>query len=359
MKNNSEQISLSINKKRWLKFKSMKRGYYSLILITILYGLSWILPILINNKAIIVSYNNQLYFPAFHDFSLIENRVYLGNEFGQDKVGQADYLNLKKQWEETNSQNWLIMPLYPHDPYSDINSGNKMYEAPFGPGGHILGTDDTGRDVFARLVYAFNISISFALILTILNYIIGISIGGAMGYFGGKFDLYFQRFLEIWGTLPMLFVIIIISSIVRPSFMLLIGIYLIVNWIGMTYLMRAEFYREKAKDYVAAAISMGQNNRTVIFKHILPNSLVPIITFFPFSIVAGIGSLISLDYLGFGMPPPTPSWGQMLDVGLQNISKWWMVFGPVGVEFLTLMLIVFIGEGIREAFDPKVYSRLR
>ena len=168
----------------------MKRGYYSLILITILYGLSWILPILVNNKALIVSYNNQLYFPAFHDFSLIENRLYRGSEFGQDKEGQADYLDLQKQWKETDSQNWLIMPLYPHDPYSDINSGNKMYEAPFGQGGHILGTDDTGRDVFARLVYAFNISISFALILTILNYIIGISIGGAMGYFdsNGQMD---------------------------------------------------------------------------------------------------------------------------------------------------------------------------
>ena len=128
---------------------------------------------------------------------------------------------------------------------------------------------------------------------------------------------------------------------------------------GMTYLMRAEFYREKAKDYVAAALSMGQSNTKIIFKHILPNSLVPVITFFPFAIVGYISALVGLDYLGFGLPPPTPSWGQMLSVGLQNMSKWWMVFAPVGIQFMTLLMVVFIGEGVREAFDPKVYSRLR
>ena len=192
-----------------------------------------------------------------------------------------------------------------------------------------------------------------------LNYAIGIAIGGTMGYYGGKFDLLFQRIIEIWGTLPMLFVIIIIASIIRPTFFLLIFIYIIVNWISMTYLMRAEFYREKAKDYVAAALSIGQSNAKVIFKHILPNSLVPVITYFPFAIVGYIASLVALDFLGFGLPPPTPSWGQMLGIGLQNISKWWMVFSPVGAEFFTLMLVVFIGEGVREAFDPKVYSRLR
>ena len=233
--------------------------------------------------------------------------------------------------------------------------GNKMYDPP-----SIklwLGTDNTGRDVFARLCYAFNISISFALVLTIINYIIGVLIGGAMGYFGGKFDLFFQRLIEIWSSLPMLFVIIILSSILKPSFLLLIGIYTLVNWISMTYLMRAEFYREKSRAYVAAALSMGQSNFKVMFKHILPNSLVPIITYFPFAVVAGITALVGLDYLGFGLSPPTPSWGQMWDVGLQNIRKWWLVVAPVTAQFLTLLCIVFIGEGVREAFDPKVYSR--
>ena len=218
---------------------------------------------------------------------------------------------------------------------------------------HWLGTDNTGRDVFARLCYAFNISISFGLILTVINYIVGIFIGGCMGYYGGKFDLFFQRLIEVWSSLPMLFVIIIISSILKPSFILLIGIYTLVNWISMTYLIRAEFYREKAKPYVAAALSMGQSDFKVMFKHILPNSLVPIITYFPFSVVAGISALVGLDYLGFGLPPPTPSWGQMLDVGLSNITKWWMVFAPVSSQFFTLLGIVLLVKALEKPLIQK------
>ena len=362
-KENFQDISLSIYKKRWLKFKMMKRGYYSFFIITILYLLSWFLPLLVNSKALIVKHEGKYYFPAIHSFALIPGRIFMGNEFGQDVPGEANYRLLQKKWYDENSDNWILMPPYPFDPLEGVGSqdnarwGLKMYSPPSSQ--HWFGTDDTGRDVFSRLVYAFNISITFALILAVLNYAIGIAIGGAMGYYGGKFDLFFQRIIEIWGTLPMLFVIIIIASIIRPTFFLLIFIYIIVNWISMTYLMRAEFYREKAKDYVAAALSIGQSNAKVIFKHILPNSLVPVITYFPFAIVGYIASLVALDFLGFGLPPPTPSWGQMLGVGLQNISKWWMVFSPVGAEFFTLMLVVFIGEGVREAFDPKVYSRLR
>jgi microcin C transport system permease protein len=282
-----------------------------------------------------------------------------GKTFSQDVPGEARYRNLKRQFQEdTEHNNWVLLPIYPYSPFEDITyEGNKMFESPNGT--HWLGTDNTGRDVFARLCYAFNISISFALLLTIINYIVGILIGGAMGYYGGKFDLFFQRLIEIWSSLPMLFVIIIISSILKPSFLLLIGIYTLVNWISMTYLVRAEFYREKAKPYVAAALSMGQSDFKIMFKHILSNSLVPVITYFPFSVVAGISALVGLDYLGFGLAPPTPSWGQMLDIGLSNITKWWMVFSPVTAQFFTLLSIVFIGEGVREAFDPKVYSRLR
>jgi microcin C transport system permease protein len=341
----------SIFQRRWEKFKSLKRGYYSLLILSFFYFLSFFLPILINNKALVVKYDNQYYFPILTGYIS-------GETFGQNVPGEAKYRLLQNSFIKNRSENWLILPPYPYSPYEDITSdGNKMYEPPSSR--HWLGTDNTGRDVFSRLCYAFNISISFALLLTILNYIFGILIGGCMGYYGGKFDLFFQRLIEIWSSLPMLFVIIIISSILKPSFFLLIGIYTLVNWISMTYLMRAEFYREKSKDYVAAALSMGQSDFKVMFKHILPNSLVPIITYFPFSVVAGISALVGLDYLGFGLAPPTPSWGQMLDVGLQNITKWWMVFSPVFAQFLTLLSIVFIGEGVREAFDPKVYSRLR
>ncbi len=340
----------SIFKKRWKKFKSLKRGYYSLILLLALYGISFFLPLIINNRALVVRYEGELFFPILSGYIP-------GKNFGQDVPGEAKYRKLKDQFAKEDG-NWVLMPMYPYSPYEDITfDGNKMYEPPSRV--HWLGTDNTGRDVFARLCYAFNISISFALILSIVNYIFGILIGGAMGYFGGRFDLFFQRLIEVWSSLPMLFVIIIISSILKPSFFLLIGIYTLVNWISMTYLMRAEFYREKSRAYVAAALSMGQSEFKVMFKHILPNSLVPIITYFPFAVVAGISALVGLDYLGFGLSPPTPSWGQMLDVGLSNITKWWMVFSPVTAQFFTLLAIVFIGEGVREAFDPKVYSRLR
>tara|TARA_A100001011_G_C14224323_1_gene805887 strand:- start:40 stop:1095 length:1056 start_codon:yes stop_codon:yes gene_type:complete len=350
--NQQDLMNESILKRRWKKFKTLKRGYYSLITLTALYTISFFLPVLINNKALIVKYNGSYHFPIFSGYIA-------GKEFGQDVPGEPRYRVLQKEFSnQTRTGNWVLMPPYPYSPYEDITTeGNKMYESPSSK--HWLGTDNTGRDVFARLCYAFNISISFALILTLINYVIGVLIGGTMGYFGGKFDLIFQRLIEVWSSLPMLFVIIILSSILKPSFLLLIGIYTLVNWISMTYLMRAEFYREKSRAYVAAALSMGQSNFKVMFKHILPNSLVPIITYFPFAVVAGITALVGLDYLGFGLSPPTPSWGQMLDVGLQNIRKWWMVFAPVTAQFLTLLCIVFIGEGVREAFDPKVYSRLR
>ena len=346
-----QERNLSILQKRWRKFKTLKRGYYSLVILIFLYVISFFLPLLINNRSLIVHYEDKLYFPVLSGYIP-------GKTFGQDVPGEARYRDLKQVFKSEDNGNWVLMPPYPYSPYEDITfEGNKMYEPPSSR--HWFGSDNTGRDVFARLCYAFNISISFALILTVITYILGILIGGSMGYFGGKFDLFFQRLIEIWSSLPMLFVIIIFVSILRPTFFLLIGIYTMVNWIGMTYYMRAEFYREKAKDYVAAALSMGQSDLKVMFLHIFPNSLVPVITYFPFSIVAGISALVGLDYLGFGLAPPTPSWGQMLDVGLQNVTKWWMVFAPVSAQFLTLLSVVFIGEGVREAFDPKVYSRLR
>ena len=346
-----QERNLSILQKRWRKFKTLKRGYYSLVILVFLYVISFFLPLLINNRSLIVHYEDKLYFPVLSGYIP-------GKTFGQDVPGEARYRDLKQVFKSEDNGNWVLMPPYPYSPYEDITfEGNKMYEPPSSR--HWFGSDNTGRDVFARLCYAFNISISFALILTVITYILGILIGGSMGYFGGKFDLFFQRLIEIWSSLPMLFVIIIFVSILRPTFFLLIGIYTMVNWIGMTYYMRAEFYREKAKDYVAAALSMGQSDLKVMFLHIFPNSLVPVITYFPFSIVAGISALVGLDYLGFGLAPPTPSWGQMLDVGLQNVTKWWMVFAPVSAQFLTLLSVVFIGEGVREAFDPKVYSRLR
>jgi microcin C transport system permease protein len=222
-----------------------------------------------------------------------------------------------------------------------------------------MGTDSSCRDVFARIAYGFNISISFALSVTLFAFLIGIIIGALQGFFGGVVDIILHRIIEIWATLPFLYVIIIISSLLVPNFFLLCLIMTLFSWIGITYYVRGEFYREKAKDYVSAAVAMGAPTRNLIFKHILPNSLTPIISFAPFAIVGNITALVSLDFLGFGLPPPTPSWGQLIEQGMINIEYWWLVAFPLAIQFLTLIAIVFIGEAVREAFDPKVYARLR
>lgn len=349
--NKAASVSTSVFMKRWRKFKTLKRGYYSFLIIVFFYILSFAFPLLINKDALMVSYEGELYFPVFNFYS--------AETFGQDRPGEANYRMLKKKFEEQGGDNWVLMPLYPYSP-----NENLLEEIPGIPPHapstqNIAGTDDRGRDVFARMMYGFNISISFALIVTVFSYILGVIIGAMLGFFGGKVDIIGQRLIEIWSTLPFLYVIIIISSVVQPNFILLTFILTLFGWVGITYYIRGEFYREKAREYVSAAVSMGAKNSTIILKHILPNSLVPIISFAPFAIVGNISSLVALDFLGFGLPPPTPSWGQLMDQGLQNINNWWLVAFPLSALFLTLLAIVFIGEAIREAFDPKVYSRLR
>lgn len=356
----------SLLQRRWKKFKTLKRGYYSLIILGTAYLLSWLLPLFVNNTALVVSYEGETYFPAVAELFGMPH-FHAGKEFGlSDQESEVNYRTLDKMWEESGSDNYVILPLYPYGPVEDINtSGNVQFLAPFTPDGigndRVLGTDDRGRDVFARMAYGFNVSLSFALTLALLEYFIGIPLGMISGFKGGWFDTILQRFIEVWSTLPMLFIIIIVVSLVTPSFFLLLGLLAITSWIGITWLIRAEFLREKSKDYVAAAISIGVPTRRVLVKHIFPNALVPIITFFPFSIIAGISALVSLDFLGFGLPPPTPSWGEMVKLGLDYITTnmWWMVVSPLAAMFATLLLTVFIGEAVREAFDPKVFSRLR
>lgn len=348
-----EKVSISIFRKRWRKFKSIKRGYYSFLVMLILYVISFILPLFINHNAILVKYNGNYYFPMF------KSGIYEESFFGQEGFGEANYRNLKKKFEAAGGDNWVLMPIFPYSPNENLL--DEIEGSPPHPptGGHFFGTDDRARDVFARTLYGFNISISFALVVTTFAYLIGVSIGSLLGFFGGKLDILGQRVIEIWSTLPFLYVMIIVSSILQPNFILLVLILTAFSWMGITYYVRGEFYREKARDYVSAAVSLGAKNRTIIFKHILPNSLTPIISFAPFAIVADISALVSLDFLGFGLPPPTPSWGQLVRQGMTNIEHWWLVAVPLGAMFLTLIAIVFIGEAIREAFDPKVYSRMR
>ena len=355
--------AVSIFRKRIQKFRRLKRGYYSFLIIVIAYGVSFLLPLLINNKALAVSYKGTIYFPIL--------KFQPASTFDQAVIGEPNYRELKQIFKRENAGNWVLMPLYPYSTTESFIS-----ELPGSPPhhpsrDHPLGTDDTGRDLLVRLAYGFNVSITFALIVTLFGEGLGILIGSLIGYFGGKLDIIGQRGIEIWSSLPFLYTIIIVSSIVvpnylpsrnlilQPSFWLLVVILSAFNWMGITYYVRGEFYREKAKDYVGAAISIGVKESAIMFKHILPNALTPVVSFAPFVIVANIEALVALDFLGFGLPAPTPSWGELIGQGLLNLTKWWLIFFPLLAMFLTLLLIVFIGEAVREAFDPKEYSRLR
>ena len=342
--------SRSILEKRWKKFKSLKRGYYSFIILIICYLLSFLVPVLINNKALVVHYNNQTYFPIF--------KFYEAAVFDQTHYGEADYRQLVKTIQD-QPQNWIVMPLYPYHPNESLLDEIEG-QPPTAPSQtHFFGTDNRGRDVFARLIYGFNITMSFAIIVTLFSYIIGILIGAILGYFGGRIDIYGQRFIEIFAAIPFLYTMIIISSVLQPNFLLLTIVLTIFSWVGMTFYVRGEYYREKAKDYVSAAIAMGASHLRVMIKHILPNALTPIITFAPFALIGNISSLVSLDFLGFGLSPPTPSWGELVNQGIADIRYWWLVLAPMVASFITLLLITFVGEAIREAFDPKPYSRLK
>ena len=337
---------VSIFRKRVRKFKTLKRGYYSFVVLTVVYALSFLLPLFVGKRPVILHYKGETYFPAFFSFNPGSAFGQTDPETGNPLTGEADYRKLSETLADSDD-GWMVMPLYTWDPYE--NDYNAVLDGPSSE--HLLGTDDIGRDVFARMCYGFRISLSFALILVFFEYLIGTAIGSAMGYFGGRLDLYGLRLVEIWSNIPFLYTVIIVSSIVQPSFLLLILLISLFDWVGVTYYMRGEFYREKAKDYVAAAIALGVPSNKIIFKHILPNALTPLIARLPFSIIAGIFSLVSLDYLA--------SWGQMVGVGLQNVDSWWLVVVPISAMFITLLLITFIGEAIREAFDPRVYSRLQ
>ncbi len=415
--------------KRVKRFRTMKRGYYSFLIITTLFVTSFFLEFLVNDKPLVIRYEGNIAFPAFRDwadkflFFADLSRIDVQNEFGQVGDGQVDYRlfaaakkdpavfdgqiaaleaelsDMKEQLAGYRSRKlstaeekqdfadlgeilpaieadisllrgaresfaagraFILMPLYPYSPTEHLL--DRTGSPPYPPSRqHILGVDDSAADVLAQLVYGFRISLSFALMVSFTGYVIGIIVGGVMGYFGGWVDIVIQRFIEIWGSIPFLFTIMIIASIIQPTFWLLAGLLIVLQaWIGMTYYMRGEFYREKARDYVHAAEAMGATDWSVMMKHILPNSLVPVVTFAPFSIVAFIGSLVSLDYLGFGLPVGTPSWGSLLNQGMQYLKYYPnLILTPSIALAVTLFLVVQIGEAVREAFDPKVFSRLR
>ncbi|MCB9062111.1 MAG: ABC transporter permease subunit [Halobacteriovoraceae bacterium] len=333
--------------KKIKRFKSIKRSYFSLLILSLLVFLSLFAELFINNKALIVHYKGNIYFPIVSSYRS-------GKDFGENYSYEANYRKLKEKFAKENSGNYVIMPLIPYNPFeNDLPDGVYPPTSPDISSFHFLGTDSVGRDILARLVFGFRIAIMFSLLLLFFNYLIGISVGCIMGYFGGLFDLLFQRIIEIWSNIPFLYVVIILSSIIVPNFYSLCFIMVFFGWIHMTWYMRTATYKEKTRDYVMAAKSLGASESRIIFHHILPNSISIIVTFIPFSVASGIAALTSLDFLGFGLPVPTPSWGELLKQGIDNLDSFW-ILGPVVFSLTSvLIMITFIGEGIREAYDPK------
>jgi microcin C transport system permease protein len=256
----------------------------------------------------------------------------------------------------------VLLTLHPYSATEQLLSLPGIPPHPaFRAGLPLLGTDAQGRDVLSQLLYGFRLSFAFAIVVSLIGYVIGVAVGAIMGYFGGWIDIGVQRFIEVWSAIPFLFVLMIVGNIVSPSFWVLAVMLVVLSaWVGITFTVRGEFYREKARDYVQAAVAIGVRSPKIIGRHILPNSLVPVVTFLPFEIVANIDVLVSLDFLGFGLPPGTPSWGGLLRQGAENISNHpELVYFPVLALAVTLFCVVSIGEAVREAFDPKTYSRLR
>lgn len=374
--------SLSPTQLRLRRFRRMKRGYYSFLFLAVTYVLSFFLPLLMSNRPIVVKYEGEYYFPVFKTYwyetlGLGREDIYLGEKFGQTKQGEADYRALRDEFRKAGGENWLILPLVPYHHSADqfneplewttVDADGQTVQhkdanPPYPPSAkHWMGRDDRGRDVGVRLAYGYRVSITFALVVAFLSYTLGILAGAVLGFFGGYTDFIGQRFVEIWGAMPFLYTVIIMSSLVPPQ-LKWIGLVVILTlfaWMPISYYIRGEFYREKTRDYVAAAIATGESRLSVMLRHIFPNTLTPIITFLPFAIVGEISALVALDFLGLGLQPPAPSWGELLKQAREYQQEWHLVVFPLLAMFITLQLIVFVGEAVREAFDPKVYSRLR
>jgi microcin C transport system permease protein len=339
-----------VTRRKLRRFVSIRRGFWSFLIIFGLIVFSFAAELFINSRALAVKYEGTWYFPTY-------GKMIPGNTFGLDYQYETDYRELKQIFAQAGQGNVVILPPVPYNAYENDLRLNQY--PPFPPSAkdrHFLGTDNVGRDILARLVYGFRTAILFSFFLLLINYTIGIFIGCAMGYFGGKFDLFFQRVIEIWSNIPFLYVIIIVSSILVPSFMILLLIMAFFGWISITWVMRTMTYKEKEREYVLAVRSLGASHFRIIFRHIIPNTISVIVTYAPFAISSGIVALTSLDYLGFGLPAPTPSWGELLSQGWQNMEAWWISASVVGALVVTLMTVTFTGEGIREAFDPRQHT---
>lgn len=337
-------ITLSpLGQRRWQNFKANKRGFYSLWIFLVLLVFSLFADVIANDKPIIVSYDGGLYLPIFN--------AYPETTFGGEFKTEADYRDPFVA-QKIKEKGWAVWPLIPYS-YNTINY-NLTVPAPSPPSlENLLGTDDQGRDVLARLIHGFRISVLFGLTLTFFSSIVGIAAGALQGYFGGTLDLVMQRFIEIWSGMPTLFLLIIMSSLVQPNFWWLLSLLLLFSWMHLVGVVRAEFLRARNFDYVKAARALGATNLTIMVRHMLPNALVATITYLPFILNGAITTLTALDFLGFGLPPGSPSLGELLNQGKNNLQAPWLGITAFIILSLLLSLLIFIGEAVRDAFDPR------
>ena len=336
--------SLSPGQRVWQRFRSDRRGYFSLIIFSILFILSLFSELISNDRPLIARYDGQILFPIAKDYS--------EKAFGGDFESPADYLDPFIRQQLARDDNWALYPLnhYRHD---TLNYFAKSPNPAPPSTDNWLGTDDRGRDVFARLLYGFRVSILFGLALTITGTILGVITGAVQGYFAGRTDLFFQRFMEIWGSMPELYLLIIFASIFEPSILLLLLLLSLFGWMGLSDYVRADFLRNRNLDYVQAARALGLSNGQIIWRHVLPNSLTPVVTFLPFRMSGAILALTSLDFLGLGVPPSMPSLGELLAQGKNNLDAWWIALSTFMVLTITLLLLTNIGDALRNSLDVR------
>jgi microcin C transport system permease protein len=340
----AQKSSPSPSRRAWLRFKKNKLGFWSLIIFATLVVLSLLADVLSNDKPLVVSYNGNLYFPIVKDYS--------EKTFDGDFATPADYLDPFIKDKLTTAPNWAIYAPNPYGPKT-INYFAKSPNPSAPSRDNLLGTDDRGRDLLAQLIYGFRLSVLFGLALTLIGVVIGVITGAIQGYAGGKTDLVAQRFIEIWGSMPELYLLIIFSAVFAPSVALLLFLLSLFGWMGLSDYVRAEFLRNRQLDYVRAARALGVSNLQIMWRHILPNSMTPVVTFLPFRMSAAILALTSLDFLGLGVPPGTPSLGELLSQGKANIDAWWISLSTFGVLVITLLLLTFMGDALRDALDPR------
>ena len=356
-----------LNRRRWQNFKANRRGYWSLWIFLILFFISLFAELIANDRPFLIHMNGHFYFPAFV--------TYPETTFGGDFETAADYRDPYVQKLIKDKGGTIIWPPIRYS--YDTHNLDLPTPAPSKPTWllteaeckdvvqrkHLtgcrdleynwLGTDDQGRDVVARLIYGFRISVLFGLCLTIVSSVIGVAAGGVQGYFGGWVDLAFQRFIEVWTAIPSLYLLLILSSVLVPGFFVLLGILLLFSWVSLVGLVRAEFLRGRNFEYITAARALGVSNATIMFRHLLPNAMVATMTFLPFIVSSSVMTLTALDFLGFGLPPGSPSLGEMLAQGKANVQAPWLGFTGFFALAIMLSLLIFIGEAVRDAFDPR------